>query len=223
MTNAASPSPRTQTVPAWQPDKMLGAHDRVLFLTGIERESAAYLPWAEPQELFKVGVYDLATNKIGFARFGRDIAFALLKAGIAPPPWNAPQSFGVEIHRAGHPGENKGRQYTWATLIDLEPTIFAVAPIARRTLLSVGHYPNVPRGEWSDLEERARSELAIEAAALSMPGVFKASSIEEKIGDDPRISSVLQRLVRERRLEKASAKTYRAAAPKIIERADWTD
>lgn len=221
MNAAPSPSPSRQTIPAWQPDKMLGAHDRVLFLTGIEREFSAYLPWSEPQEVFKVGIYDLATSKIGFARFGRDIAFALVKAGLAPP-WSGPQTVGVEIHRAGHPGENKGRQCTWATLIDLEHTIIAVAPIARRTLLSVGHYPNLPLGAWADLEQRAKSELAIEAAALAMTGIFKVSNVRAIVGDDERISRVLRRLVAEGRLTPVSPKKYIVTSPKMIERADWT-
>lgn len=227
--NASLSTASPHTIPAWQPDKLLKAHDRVLILTGIEREHSAYLPWSEPQELFKVGIYDLATGKVGFARFGRDIAFALVKAGIAPPPWKAPQSFGVEIHRAGHPGENKGRQYTWATLIDLEPTIIAVAPIARRTLLSVGHYPNLPPGAWADLEERAKRELAIEAAALVMVGEFSAADVRAAIGDpNADLTGVLQRLVREGKLLPPTGKTrgtrYQVAPPSpLIERADWAD
>lgn len=218
----ASPSPSTHTIPAWQPDKMLGAHDRVLFLTGIEREFSAYHPWSKHQELFKVGVYDLATGKIGFARFGRDIAFAIIKAGIAPPPWSAPQPVGVEIHRAGHPGENKGRQHTWATLIDLDPAVLAIAPLARRRILSEGHHPNLPLGSWADLEERAKSELRIEAAALAMPGTFKASDIKKIVGDDKRISRVLRGLVREGRLTPVSAKKYVVTPPKLVTRLDWT-
>lgn len=223
-----SPSPSPQTI-AWQPDKMLGAHDQVLFLTGVEREFSRYKPWSKPQELFKVGMYDLVTEKISFARFGRDIAFALVKAGIAPQPWNAPQPFGVEIHRAGHPDENKGRQYTWAILIDLEPSIIAVAPIARRTLLSVGHYPNLPPGAWADLEERAKRELAIEAAALAMVGAFSAADVRAAIGDpNAAVTYVLQRLVREGRLLPPTGKKrgtrYQVAPPSpLIERVDWTD
>lgn len=221
--NATPSTPSPLTVPTRQPDKMLGAHDRVLFLTGIEREFSAYHPWSKEQELFKIGVLDLATDKICFARFGRDIAFAIIKAGIAAPPWSAPQPVGVEIHRAGHPGENKGRQHTWATLIDLDPAVLAIAPLARRRILSEGHHPNLPLGSWADLEERAKSELAIEAAALGMLGEFKASDIRAVVGDDARISSVLQRLVREKRLEKVSGKIYVVPSPKISLRVDWTD
>lgn len=227
--NATPSSASPHTIPAWQPDKLLKAHDRVLFLTGIEREFSAYLPWSKPQELFKVGIYDLATNKIGFARFGRDIAYAVLKAGIAPPPWNTPQSFGVEIHRDGHPGENKGRQCTRATLIDLEPAIIAVAPLAKRKLVSEGHYPNLPLGAWADLEERAKHELVIEAAALAMVGEFSAAEVRAAIGDpNADVTGVLQRLVREGKLLPPTGKKrgtrYQVAPPSpLIERADWTD
>lgn len=220
--NATPSTPSPLSVPTRQPDKMLGAHDRVLFLTGIEREFSAYHPWSKEQELFKIGVLDLATDKICFARFGRDIAFAIIKAGIAPP-WSAPQPVGVEIHRAGHPGENKGRQYTWATLIELDPAVLAIAPLARRRILSEGHHPNLPLGSWADLEERAKSELAIEAAALGMVGEFKASDVRKIVGDDKRISRVLRGLVREGRLTPVSAKKYVVTPPKVIERTDWTD
>jgi len=221
--NASPSSLSPHTIPQWQPDKLLKARDRVLILTGIEREFSAYLPWSEPQELFKVGIYDVATGKVGFARFGRDIAFAFVKAGLAPP-WSGPQTVGVEIHRAGHPGENKGRQHTWATLIDLDPAVLAIAPLARRRLVSEGHYPNLPLGAWADLEERAKSELAIEAAALGMVGEFKASDIKKIVGDDKRISRVLRGLVREGRLEKvkSTGKKYIVTPPQIIERSDWT-
>lgn len=221
--NAATPSPSPLTVPTRQPDKMLGAHDRVLFLTGIASEYSCFKPWSKEQELFKVGILDLATGKIAFARFGRDIAFALIKAGIAPPPWTAPQPVGVEIHRAGHPGENKGRQQTWATLLDLDPAVLAIAPLAKRRLIYEGHHPNLPLGSWADLEERAKSELAIEAAALGMVGEFKASDIRKVVGKDKRISRVLRGLVREGRLTPVSAKKYLVTPPQIIERADWTD
>ena len=59
---------------------------------------------------------------------------------------------------------------------------------------------------------------------LGMIGVFKAEDIRAIVGDDKRISRVLQRLVREKRLERErpTSKTYRVAPPKIIPRLDWT-
>ena len=209
----------------WQAPKQLQAHDKVWFLTDVQRELSRFLPWSEPQELFKVGAYDLTTGKIGFVRFGRDIAFALRKLGLPPPPWKTAAPFAVELHRYHHVGREKGRYRTWASRIELDPALLPLAPEARRRFAREGHCPNSKVGMWDCFEVRASRENAIERAALSMAGVFKAADVKAIVGDI-NVSPVLKRLVEEGRLVPASPKTYRVAPPKIIPvvpRLDWTD
>lgn len=221
MDQATSP---TTTSLIWQAPKQLHAHDKVWFLTGIRRELSPFKPWSKPQELFKVGAYDLITGKIGFVRFGRDIAYALMKVCLPPPPWKAPAPFAVELHREGHvDDEEKGRFLTWATRIELDPTLLSLAPAALRKFAEHGHSPNANVGMWAKEEARAAKENAVEQAALSMVGVFKASDVKAIVGGI-NVSPILKRLVEEGRLVPASPKTYRVAPPKviIIERSDWT-
>jgi hypothetical protein len=71
--------------PYWQDEKHLVSGERFWILTGIQMYHSPYYPWSTAQQLFRVGIYDLNTQHVGLAHFGRDIAFALLKAGAAPP------------------------------------------------------------------------------------------------------------------------------------------
>ena len=115
-------SPSAVPPPAWQPERHLHSGDRIWFLTDIERYTSSYYAWSVPQELFRAGVYDLATGKIGLVVFGRDIAFAFMKIRLPPPPWKQPTSFGIELHREGHDDdEEKGRYLVQARLVPLEP------------------------------------------------------------------------------------------------------
>lgn len=217
MTNAPPPA-----TPSWQPDKILSAHDRIWVITDVESDYSSYYPWSEPQELFKVGIYDLTTRKIGFARFGRDTAYALLKVGLAPPPWNAPLSFAVEIRREGADGEPKGRHPTQAVLTDLDASVVALAPMVMKVFAQLGHRPNASLGMWDDLDARAKKENATERAALSMSGIFKASDVKGIVGKTINVSSSLRRLVEEGRLVMVSAKKYIVAPLTPIDRKDWT-
>ena len=216
MTNAPPPA-----TPSWQPDKILSAQDRIWILTDVESEYSSYYPWSEPQELFRVGIYDLTTRKIGFARFGRDTAYAFLKVGLLPPPWNAPLSFAVEIRRDGTDGEPKGRHPTQAILTDLDPAAAALTPMVMKVFAQLGHRPNASLGMWHDLDARAKKENAIERAALAMVGIFKASDVKAIVGKTINVSPSLRRLVKERRLVLVSAKKYVVAPVTPIERQDW--
>ncbi len=223
MTNAVSPSTRFPTTP-WQSEKMLHDDDKVVILTDIEREFSSYYSWSEPQELFRVGIYDLRTECIGFAKFGRDLAFDMIKGGVPVAPWGAGMfPLGVEIHRSFHGSQPEGRFVGKVACIEVGPVVLALTPAAQRRFRQAGHSPDVLPGIWCDLEARAKSELAIEKAALGMSGVFKAGNIRAIVGDDKRITRVLQRLVREERLTLVSAKKYCVAPLRIIERGDWTD
>jgi hypothetical protein len=130
-------------------------------------------------------------------------------------------ALGIALHRESHGGNREGRYRTRATLLDLDPEIIALAPMARKKFASEGHYPNSTLGMWRDLELRARLENAIERAALGMSGIFKASDVRAIVGSGINPSSVLKRLVLEGRLILVSAKKYMVAPPQIVERADW--
>lgn len=218
---------KTQEPPSttllWQPEKMLHAGDRIIILTDVQTAWSKYLDFSPEQELFRVGAYDARTMKIGFFKFGRDLAFDMLMGSVSAPPWNASSlPIGIEIHRRSHGNRVEGRFRGEVSRFHVEPDVLAIVPEARKRFRQEGHSPNATIGMWSKQEARAKSELAIEAAALGMVGVFKAEDIRAIVGDEKRISRVLRRLVEEGRLTPVSPKKYKVTPPKIIPRLDWT-
>ncbi len=216
-----TPTYPTQTL-QWQPERHLKSGDKIWILTDIQTVWSGYFDYSADQELFRVGIYDLTTGKIGFGKFGRDIAHAFLKASIQPAPWRAPLPCAVEIHRQSHGNTKGGRFRTWATLIDVDPQIIAIAPLAQKKFVQEGHDPTATVGMWSDLEARAKRELAVEKAALAMVGIFKASDVRKIVGNI-NVSPVLRDLVEEGRLVRVGAKKYMVAPPHPLpQRLDWT-
>lgn len=224
MTKSQEPPSSTTLLP-WQPEKMLHAGDRIVILTDIQTVWSRYLDYSPEQELFRVGAYDARTMKIGFVKFGRDLAFDILMGSVSAPPWNASSlPIGIEVHRRSHGKHAEGRFRGDVSLFDVEPDVLAIVPEAKRRFRQEGHSPNATIGMWAKLEERAKSELAIEATALAMDGEFRAGAIKKVVGKvkGDQISRVLRRLVDEGRLKRASKKKYEVAPPKIIPRLDWT-
>lgn len=215
------------STPSWQREKFLQSGDTFWILTDIQQYSSPYLSYADPQELFRVGIYDLRTRCVGYANFGRDIAFAILKAGIAAPPWTSgPLPVAVELHREPHEKDEKGRYRVSAKLLPLEPAVALVEPKARRLL--AGFTPNSEAGMWDDLAQRAAKENRIEAAVESMRahGEFSAGDIRKVVGKDAAVTPILKRLVADGILlpptgKKRGTKYMHAPLP-IVERADWT-
>ncbi len=203
----------------WQPEKHLRSGDRVWILTDVESFESCYLAWSPAQQLFRVGIYDLRTDKVGFAVFGKDLAYAILKAGIATPPWRKPLSAGIAIHRDGHEDDARGRYTSTIELVPIEPALVAVASNLEATLaLDSEHTPNALSGMWLDLAQRAAKENAIETAILGMLGPFSAGDVKEAIGDpDADVTPGLQRLVKEGKLLPPTGKKrwtrYVLAAP----------
>ena len=105
MTTSTRPPPPTLE---WQAPKHLASRDCFWILTDIQAFTDCYLAWSPPQQLFRVGIYDLTTEKIGLATFGRDIAYAILKAGITPPPWTSPAPFSHYTDARRPRGRSKG-------------------------------------------------------------------------------------------------------------------
>lgn len=213
--------------PSWQREKFLQSGDTFWILTDIQRYSSPYLSWSEAQDLFRVGIYDLKTGCVGYANFGRDIAFAILKAGIGAPPWtSAPLPTAIELHRAPHEDDEKGRYRVSAKLLPLDPAVALVAPKARRLL--AGFTPNAEVGMWDDLAERADRENRIEAAVESMRahGAFSAGDIRKVVGKGVDVTPVLKRLVAGGILLPPTGKKrgtkYMHAPVSIVERTDWT-
>lgn len=220
---ATSPPPST---PPWQREKYLQSGDSFWILTDIQRYSSPFLPWSAPQELFRVGIYDLRTGCVGYANFGRDIAFAILKAGICAPPWACPLSVAVELHRDPHEDDEKGRYRVSAKLLPLDPAVALLEPKAKRLL--AGFTANAEVGMWDDLAERADRENRVEAAVESMraQGAFSAGDIKKVVGKDADVTPFLKRLVAMGVLlpptgKKRGTKYMHAPLP-IVERSDWT-
>ena len=194
MTNSkpsSLPSP-----PIWQAEKHLQSGDRIWILTDVQSYGSSYYPWSDPQALFRIGVYDLRTRKVGLANFGRDLAFALLKASLPPPPWKMPLPCGVAIHRVGHDHEPKGRYLVSVKPVPIEPEWYSVLPGAMRMFFQTAHCANSELGMWDDLVARAARENAIESVALRKTVPFSAGDIRTAIGDpEAEVTSVLQKLV----------------------------
>lgn len=223
MNHAQEPPPSTTLL--WQPEKMLHAGDRIVILTDVQIVSSRYYDYSPEQELFRVGAYDTRTMKIGFFKFGRDPAFDMLKGGVTEAPWGSSAlPIGVEFHRRSHGNNAEGRFRGKVSLFAVEPDVLAIVPEARRRFREEGHSPNAVVGMWSKQEARAKSELAVEAAARAMVGEFRAGAIKKIVGKvkGDLISRVLRRLVEEGRLKRASKKKYEVAAPRIVPRLDWT-
>lgn len=221
-----TPSSPPNVIPSWQPEKHLQSGDRIFIVTDVERFTSKYYGWSTPQKLFRVGIYDLATGRIGYANFGRDIASFMMKAGLPAPPWTRPMQFGVAVYRASHDGEPNGRFRGRVELVQLEPAIASIGPIARKLFSRGSSTPNAVPGMWQDLEDRAREENAIEAAVRGMAGSFSAGDVKKIVGKDVDVTPVLQRLVAEGTLLPPTGKKrgtrYRHAPPLIVERSDWT-
>lgn len=214
---------RPSTPLPWQPEKMLHAGDRIVILTDVQILWSKYFDFSPEQELFRVGGFDARSGCIGFFKFGRDLAFDMIMGGVPVAPWGAGVlPIGIEIHRRSHGNNSQGRFRGKVSLLDVAPDVLAIVPEARRRLRQEGHAPNATVGMWSDLEERAKSELAIDAAVVAMVGEFKASDVRKIVGDDKRISRVLRDLVRDGRLTPVSAKKYVVTPPKLVTRLDWT-
>ena len=209
-----------------QPARHLASGDRVWILTGVECFDSAFYPWSTSQRLFRVGVLDLATNELRLCTFGRDIASAMLKAGLPPLPWKSPQKFAIELHRRSHGPNSKGRYITTVSLVEVEPKLQAVVPVAKKAFADL--CPSAQADEWNECGERAERDKRIETAALTMTSPFTMKDICTATGDSHNnVVTVIKRLVREQKLvPPVGAKRpqkYEVAPPKVIERADWND
>jgi hypothetical protein len=188
-------------IPVLQNDKHLRNDDSVWILTDVEAYDSSFYGYSDPQLLFKVGVYDLITKRIGFATFGKDMAYSMLKAGLAPPPWKTPQPLGVTLHRHAHDDEPKGRYLTTATLVPIEPLLHSVVAPARAIFVAMKHWPNAYLGIWEEQEKRATRDNAIECAVLQIVGLFSAGDIRKACGASAaEVTLALKKLVAEGKL-----------------------
>jgi hypothetical protein len=216
----------TQHTFNWQRDKHLRSGDRFWILTDVHSYEDSYYSTSEPQQLFRVGIYDLSTKAFGYATFGRDIARALLEAGMSPAPWASPLPAAIELHRAPHGPNPEGRFKVTATLLEL-PSDAAKVQQAARDIFR--HFQtNATQGMWNDLAASAARNRAIRSAVDSMrpKGDFSASDIKEIVGSQVIVSPVLAELVEDGVLIQSGKKRgtrYRFASPKIVERVDWVD
>lgn len=194
---------RLKDCPSWQETKRLSSGDRIWILTDVESYSSAFLAWSTPQQLFKVGAYDLKTNCIGFFTFSLDDVRGMLRAGLPPAPWAVPQPHGIEMSRLGHGDGNKeGRFVVNVKLVDVDPAILGVVPGAKKVFSDAGLSPNATRDIWKDLVASVAVEKKVEVAALGMIGLFSASDVQAIVGVEVNVSPVLKRLEKEWKLQR---------------------
>jgi hypothetical protein len=212
--------------PHLQEPKFLKSGDRVWLLTDLVTYKTEYCDGGRSQTLFRVGIYDLRTRKVGLATFGKDIAHAMLVAGLSAPPWTGPQQHAIEIWRPPHKdGEKRGRYVTRVELLDLDTELSELLPVALRKLAD--HQPNSAPGMWSDLELAAAKERDICLAVSAQAGAFSAGDITQRLGDpNANVTSTLQKLVRHGKLLPPVGKKrwarYQVARHPEAARADWT-
>jgi hypothetical protein len=212
------------STPGWQREKHLHSGDTFWVLTNVQSYTSPFHPWSEPQELFRVGIYDLKTGCLGYANFGKDIVFAILKAGIAPPR-TSPLPVAIELHRDPHEDDEKGRYRVSAKLLPLDPDVALVEPRAKPIFASFT--ANAVPGMWDDLAERATRESAIETAveAMRAQGEFSAGDIKKIVGKvdvTPILKDLVARGVLLPPTGKKRGTKYRHVPLPIIERSDWT-
>lgn len=190
------------TCPSWQETKRLSSGDKIWILTDVETSTSSFLPWSTEQRWYTVGAYDFRTECIGFFRFSLDDAKGLLRAGLAPPPWNSSQSHGVEVFRLAHEdGEEKGRFVVRGKLFDIASEVKAIEPTAKTAFWHAGLTPNATPDMWEDLVDLVTKEKRIEAAILGTNGMFTANDVALLVPGD-NYSPILQRLVKEGRVER---------------------
>lgn len=188
--------------PSWQETKRLSCGDKILILTDVETSTSSFYPCSAEQRWFTVGAYDFRTECIGFFRFSLDDAKGLLRAGLAPPPWNAPQACGVEVSRLAHRGgEEKGRFVVTAKLVSIDPSLLGIIPAAKKAFWHAGFVPNATPDMWKDLVDAVAKEKQIENVILGMNGMFTANDVALLVSGD-NYSPILRRLVKEGRVER---------------------
>ena len=175
-----------------------------------------------------MGALDLNTGKLGYFNLSRDDVKALVKCGLKPAPWHAPQQSGVALVRHYHGDHQEGRFRETASLVNLPPDLLAEGPQLRRyfekTLAFVG---NSEPGMWDSLEKRAVHENAVEGAAMSTTGWFSARDVRAALGlvRTVPLSRILGTLVLEGHLVTNGKKRrwcrYMVAMPAGVPRADW--
>lgn len=186
--------------PHFQEPKFLKSSDRVWVLTDVETYELEYCQAGRSQTLFRVGIYDLRTKKVGLASFGKDTAHAMLVAGLSMPPWTGPQQHAIEIWRPPHEGgEKRGRYVTRVELLEIDPELLKVLPVASRKLAD--HNPNSTPGMWSALGLAAAKERDIFLAVAAQVAAFSAGDIKRYLGNPKaNVTPTLQKLVRHGKL-----------------------
>lgn len=115
-----------------------------------------------------------------------------------------------------------GRYRVTVTTISVPPEIEAMVAELRKVFECKGHQPNFVPGSWSCRQQSANQVLAVERAALSRMGVFKAAGVKAIVGAGTNVTTVLSRLVEDGRLTRVGKKRYVVTPPKPVERVDWT-
>jgi hypothetical protein len=211
----------------WHPrERRLSSGDQILVVTDIYTYSEGLYPSSSEQTWFRVGALDLRDNSLGFWRFTLDDAKGLLKVGFQPPPWGAPQPFGVRIKRDCHVSGNRmGRFRVSVTPVFVDAAILAKVPAMRKEFQRRGHRPNIAFGAWRELAARVAVEIRIEQAALGMVGSFAARDVRKATGASAAdVTSALKRLVQEGKLAPSGKKRgtrYEIPPAPIATRLDW--
>jgi hypothetical protein len=206
MKHSSLPEPLT-----WNPtERRLRSQDKILIVTDVYTYRESKYDSATEQQWFQVGAIDLDSNEVGMFKFSVDDARAMVKIGVAPPPWAAAHTFGLHIVRQAHvTGHSTGRFAETIQRVNVAPAILALVPKARSFLKSLMPTPNAQPGIWSKLVAAADLESKTIAAIMTIKDVFKASDVTDLVPDAGNVSPLLKRLVGERRILRVTKKTYR--------------
>jgi hypothetical protein len=211
----------------WQDEQRLRSGDRVWLITDVGCFTSAMWGASTPQKWYRAGGLDLATNRLGYFIFSTDDVRAMIKAGIPPAPWKMRQARGIELIRFTHGGQKEGRFREAVLMIRLDSELLAQGPALRHYFVrNLTFKGNAKPGMWQGIVDWAARENRLEAEALKMVGWFSAGDLKAMTGATGSVSSLLRRLVKERRLL-SNGKTRRSArymvAPPVgSDRADWT-
>jgi hypothetical protein len=220
MTDSKSPPPPALR---WYPEeRRFSSGDQIFIVTDIHCYSSRMVKSARDQQWFRVGAVNLKDLTVGYWRFSIDDAQAILRAQIVAPPWTQPLSEGIQVERARHlTGKRMGRYKVTVTTVSVPPEVIAKASELRAHFTRKGHQPNFVVGAWAGRQQSANLKLAVEKAAMSRVGTFKAARVKAIVGGGVTVTPVLSRLVKEGRLTRVGKKRYVVTPPMIVDRADW--
>ena len=104
--------------------------------------------------------------------------------------------------RLAHDGKCEGRYAVTVKLVEIDPALHAIVPVARKVFRDAYLSPNAMPGMWKKVVDAVAREKHIEAASLSMTGLFSTGDVQAIVGAGVNVSPVLKRMVKDGRLDR---------------------